>query len=133
MMIVTLLTAFAMSILAPTEDLDTLTLVMSSSDRAVVRFGASEATPGLIVVQTGDQIGRTGAVVREIAPGRLVLEEVRRGQDGRPHRAQLVFRVGHAGGERYMRDPGMDAPIGVRPEVLGPAGKARAAKQPARQ
>lgn len=117
MIILSLLAVFALSILAPSEDLDTLTLVMSGTDRAVVRFGASGAGSGLIVLESGDRIGRTAAVVREIGPGRLVLDEITRGKDGRPHRAQIAFRVGHTGGQRYMRDPGIDAPIGVRPEV----------------
>jgi hypothetical protein len=117
MMILAVVATIALSVLSPSADLDTLTLVMSGADRAVVLFGPSGAGSGLVVVQQGDRIGRTAAVVREVAPGRLVLDEITHGKDGRPQRVQIVFRDGHTGGERYMRDPGMDAPIGVRPEV----------------
>jgi hypothetical protein len=116
--------------LAPAADLDTLVLVMSTSDRAVVRLGGTSATAAtLITLERGDRVGRTGATVRDIAPGRLVLDEVTRDQDGRPKRAQIVLREGGpGGGRRYMRDPGLDAPIGVRPDVLGPDGKPAVAR-----
>lgn len=116
--------------LSPSGDLDTLTLVMSTTGRAVVRFGAGADGSGLIVLERGDRIGRTAATVREIAPGRLVLDELTRDKDGRPHRAQIVLREGQPGGRRYMRDPGLDAPTGVRPEVLGPDGKPVVVKKP---
>jgi hypothetical protein len=118
------------AVIAPEGNLDTLTLVRSSYAKAVVRFGASDAGGGLIVVEPGDRIGRTAATVRAVAPDRLVLDDVTRDADGRPRRAQIVFQEGHAGGRRYMRDPGMDAPAGVRPEVLGPDGKPVTVKKP---
>jgi hypothetical protein len=120
-------------VVSPSGDLDTLTLVMSSAGRAVVRFGPSEAGSRLIVLEPGDRIGRSAATVKEIAPDRLVLDELTRDKNGRPLRAQIVFRDGHTGGQRYMRDPGVDAPVAVRPEVLGPDGKAKIVKKPGRR
>jgi hypothetical protein len=116
--------------IAPAGDLDTLTLVLSTADRAVVRFGGTGPGSGLIVLQSGDRIGRTAASVREIAPGRLVLDELTRDKDGRPRRAQIVFREGEPGGRRYMREPGLDAPTGVRPDVLKLDGKSKVVKKP---
>jgi len=136
MMIPALLAGFVLlisEVISPTDDLDTLTLVMSSADRAVVRFGPSSGGSGLIVLQPGDRIGRTAATVREVTPGRLVLDEMTRDKNGRPHRAQIVLRDGHTGGQRYMRDPGSDAPIAVRPEVLGPNAKPKTVKEPGRR
>jgi hypothetical protein len=108
---------------APKADLDRLTLVGSRDGEAVVRFTGAGAPPDLVVLTVGDRVGRTAATVREIAADRLVLDEVTRGEDGRPRRTQIVYREGHAGGRRYMRDPGEDAPPAVRPEVIGPDGK----------
>jgi hypothetical protein len=116
--------------IAPAADLDALTLVMSGTGHAVVRFGSSEAGAGLLIVKPGDRIGRTAATVREIDPGRLVLDELTRDKEGRPHRAQIVLREGEPGGRRYMRDPGLDAPTGVRPDVLGRGGKPTGVKKP---
>lgn len=117
-------------VLAPAGDLDTMTLVRSSEGKAVVRFGPGGGGAGLIVLEPGDRVGRTGAIVREVAPDRLVVEEVTRARDGRPRRAQIVFREGHPGGRRYMRDPGIDAPTAVRPDVVGPDGKPITIKKP---
>jgi hypothetical protein len=119
--------AEASGVIAPDGDLDRLTLIRSREGKAVVRFGAG---PELIVLEAGNRVGRTAATVQEIAAGRLVLDELTRDADGRPRRAQIVYREGQAGGRRYMRDPGENAPTGVRPEVLGPDGKPLAPAKP---
>jgi hypothetical protein len=114
-------------VMAPDGDLDRMTLVRSSGGKAVVQFGAG---PELVVLEVGDRVGRTAATVREIVEGRLVLDELTRAADERPRRAQIVYREGHTGGRRFMRDPGIDAPVGVKPEVLDPDGKPVTIRKP---
>lgn len=118
------------STIAPTVDLDTLTLVMSTAGQAVVRVGPSAGGAALLVVKPGDRIGRSAATVREIEPGRMVLDELTRDSHGRPRRAQIVFREGESGPRRYMRDAGTDAAPGVRPKVVGRDRKPAVARKP---
>ena len=122
--------AAAREAIAPAADLDTLTLVMSTAGQAVVRFGPSAAGAGLLVLKPGDRVGRTAATVREIEPGRMVLDELTRDSSGRPRRAQIVVREGEPGGRRYTRDSGLDAATAVRPKIAGRDGKPVVAKKP---
>jgi len=101
-------------VIAGTENLSGLTLVKSTDDQAVVRFGQS----ALQVLAVGDRVGKTQATVTAIAPGRLVLEEVTTGADGKPLRAQIVVRDGQTGGKRFLRHPDLNAPLAQRPEVM---------------
>jgi hypothetical protein len=115
------------AVIAPDEDVKLLTLVRSSDAKAVVRFG-----DGILhLLALGDRIGRTKATVTGITPGRLVLDEVTEGADGKPLRAQIVVRDGETGGKRYLGHPDIDAPLGTRPQIVDPAAAgAKPAKKP---
>lgn len=104
--------------LSPESDLSELTLVRSGGDKAVVKFGAGP----LIMISVGDRIGRNGAEVKEIAAGRVVLEEVFTGKDGRPNRAQIILKEGERGGTRYLLRPDETPPPGTRPVIIFPQG-----------
>jgi hypothetical protein len=104
-------------VIAGTESLSALTLVKSTDDKAVVRFGQLP----LQVLAVGDRVGTTEATVTTIATGRLVLEEVTTGADGKPRRAEIVIRDGQTGGKRFLRHPDLNAPVAQRPEVVEPA------------
>jgi hypothetical protein len=89
-----------------------ITLVRASDTTAVIRSGAGV----LDTVKVADLIGATKAVVREIATGRLVLEEVFTGKDGKPNRASIVIKEGERGGTRYLQRG--DEPLtGTRPLI----------------
>src|SRR5437870_4232081 len=88
------------------EDVARLTLVKSTDGKAVIRFRQSP----LQIVAVGDRVGKTRATVVTIAPGRLVLEEVTTGSDGKPLRAEIVIRDGETGGKRFLRHPDLNAP-----------------------
>jgi hypothetical protein len=113
--------------IAAKESLSAMTLVKSSDGKAVVRFGQAP----LEVLSPGDRVGKTAATVVTIAPGRLVLEEVTAGADGKPLRSEVVFRDGQTGGKRFLSHPDLNAPVGRRPEVVEPpAPAANATKTP---
>ena len=97
-------------------EIATLTLVKSSVEAAVVRFGSGP----LEKVSAGDRLGKTRAEVKEIVTGRMVLEETFTGKDGQPNRAQIVLKDGETGGTRYLRR--LDEPplVGVKPIVVEP-------------
>jgi hypothetical protein len=99
------------------DDLATLTLVRSSVDRAVVRFG----TKPLEVVAVGDRLGRTRAEVKDIDAERLVLEEAFREADGQANRAVIILKKGERGGKRYVSRPDTQPPPAVRPVVVDPS------------
>jgi hypothetical protein len=111
---------------APKEDLKNLTLVKSDAGKAVVRFG----TGALQLLAVGDRVGRTSAVVRSVEPGRLVLDEIAAGADGRPQASQIVWRDGETGGTRFRRQSDQRAPAGVRPRAIEPVAPSDAAKKP---
>jgi hypothetical protein len=112
----------ARPVLGANEDLKTLVLVKSDAGKAVVRFG----TGALQLVSVGDRLGRTAAVVRSVEPGRLVVDEVAPGPDGRPQQTQIIWKDGERGGTRYRRQADQPAPIGVRPRAVEPAKPATA-------
>lgn len=114
-------------VIAADADVKLLTLVRSSEGKAVVRFG-----DGILhLLAAGDRVGRTKATVTSIGPGRLMLDEVTEGADGKPLRAQIVVRDGETGGKRYLGHPDIDAPIGTRPQIVDPAaGGATRSKKP---
>jgi hypothetical protein len=112
-------------VVAAAHELSTLTLVKSADGKAVVRFGRSE----LQVLSVGDRVGKTEAAVTTIAPGRLVLEEVTTSPDGKPLRAQILVRDGETGGKKFLRHPDMNAPVGLRPEIVDPADAATNSKK----
>jgi hypothetical protein len=113
--------------IAAAESLSTMTLLRSGDGKAVVRFGA---TAPLEMLSAGDRVGRTAARVVSIAAGRLVLEDVTAGADGKPLRSEIVFRDGQTGGKRFLNHPDLNAPVGLRPEVVEPAPPAVNAPQP---
>lgn len=104
-------------VIAADADVKLLTLVRSSEGKAVVRFG----TGNLHLLAAGDRVGRTKATVTGITPGRLILDEVTEGADGKPLRTQIVVRDGETGGKRYLGHPDIDAPMGTRPQIVDPA------------
>jgi hypothetical protein len=113
-------------VVAPKEELKNLTLVKSDAGKAVVRFG----TGALQLLSVGDRVGRTAAVVRSVEPGRLVLDEIATGADGRPQASQIVWRDGETGGTRFRRQSDQRAPAGVRPRAVDPVAPSDAAKKP---
>lgn len=113
-------------VIAADADVKLLTLVRSSEGKAVVRFGTGD----LHLLAAGDRIGRTKATVTGITPGRLVLDEVTMGADGKPLRAQIVVRDGETGGKRYLGHPDIDAPTGTRPQIVDPDAGATRLKKP---
>jgi hypothetical protein len=102
--------------IAADQEISVMTLVKSSLNQAVVRFGSEP----LEKVSVGDRLGKTRAEVKEIVAGRLVLEETFTGKDGQPNRAQIVLKDGETGGTRYLRR--LDEPplVGVKPIVVDP-------------
>src|SRR3989304_2496908 len=60
------------------QDLSDMSLVKSSEGKAVVRFGSGP----LEVTAVGDRLGRNKAEVKEIIPGRVVIEEFFTGKNG---------------------------------------------------
>jgi hypothetical protein len=100
--------------IAADKDVARMTLVKSGDDSAVIRFGQSE----LQTLGVGDRVGKSSAVVVEAVPGRVVLDEVTTGPDGKPRRAQIVIRDGETGGKKFLRHPDIDAPIALRPQIV---------------
>ncbi len=108
-------------IVADTDSLASMTLVKSADGKAVVRFGESP----LHLLSVGDRVGKTAATVVTAAPGRLVLEEVTAAPDGKPLRTEIVLRDGQTGGKRFTRHPDLNAPVGLRPEIVEPEAPVR--------
>ena len=100
--------------LAADKDVARMTLVKSGDGSAVIRFGQSE----LLTLGVGGRVGKSSAIVVEAVPGRLVLDEVTTGPDGKPRRAQIVIRDGETGGRKFLRHPDIDAPIALRPQIV---------------
>ena len=93
------------------------TLIRTSNGIAVIRVtkGPMER------VRVGDLIGLSRAVVREIAPGRLVLEETFTAKDGGPNLALIVIKEGERGGTRYLQRADEPHFTGTRPVQVTPA------------
>jgi hypothetical protein len=91
-----------------------MTLVKSADGSAVIRFGQS----ALETLNVGDRVGKSRATVIEAVPGRLLLEEVTTGPDGKPRRAQILIHDGETGGKKFLRHPDIDAPIALRPQIV---------------
>jgi hypothetical protein len=106
------------AVVAEDVELASVTLVKSGDGTAVVRAGGA-----LHVVTVGARLGRSKATVTEIAPGRLVVEEVARTSEGRPVRAYVMWRDGDTGGRRFTRQNETKAPVGLRPDVVAPAAR----------
>lgn len=102
------------------------TLVKATADVAVIR-GAAGA---LEKIKTGDFVGTTKAVVKEIAPGRLVLEESFIDKDGKPNRALIIIKEGERGGTRYLQRADEPAITGTKPLSVMPAVPDRAKPTP---
>lgn len=98
------------------RELSDLILMKSGEGKAVVRFGAEM----MEVIAVGDKVGRHQAEVKEIGGGRLVLEEVFTGKDGRPNRAEVILKEGEKGGKRYLLRPEEEPPPSTRPLMIGP-------------
>jgi hypothetical protein len=92
-------------------ELNDLRLVKSTEGKAIVRIAAGP----LEMLAVGDRIGRHGAQVKEIAPGRLVLKEVRADADGEMTTALIVLRDGEQGGKRFLDRLDEQPPAAVRP------------------
>ena len=101
------------------RELSDLILVKSGEGKAVVRFGAGR----LEVIGIGDKVGRHQAEVKEIGAGRLVLEELFTGKDGRPNRAEVILKEGKQGGERYLARPEEAPPPSTRSLMIVPKGQ----------
>ena len=99
------------------EPMSATMLVKASDGIAVIRVtkGPMER------VRVGDLIGLSRAVVREIAPGRLVLEETFTAKDGGPNLALIVIKEGERGGTRYLQRADEPRFTGTRPVQVTPA------------
>ncbi|MFZ5863147.1 MAG: hypothetical protein ACOYXR_09950 [Nitrospirota bacterium] len=103
------------------QPVTSLTLIASDDVRAVVRFGHGPQ----LTIAVGDRVGQTRAEVREIAPGRVVLDDAATETSGRINRAVVVLSEGTPGGTRYTSDPGTVPPKAVKPVVTAPPGTDR--------
>lgn len=101
--------------IGPDQELSDLSLVRSSEGRAVVRFSAGP----LEKVTVGDRLGKNHAVVKEITPGRVMIEESFTGKNG-PNRAEIIIRDGEKGGTRLFQHSEEEAPVLMRPMVISP-------------
>lgn len=102
------------------------TLVRATADMAVVRSAAG----ALEKISAGDLVGTTKAVVKEITPGRLVLEESFIDKDGKPNRALIIIKEGERGGTRYLQRAGEPAITGTKPLIAMPAAPDQAKPTP---
>ena len=102
--------------LGVTENLPDLTLLKVSNGNAIVRFGAKE----LLIVRVGDRLGRNQAEIRDVAPGRIVIEETFTGADGRPNRALVTLKEGEKGGTRVLLRNEEEPPAATRQRVVTP-------------
>ena len=82
-----------------------ITLIKAVEGAAVVRVNGA-----LTKLRAGDRLESPKALVREVARGRLVLEETFTGADGKPNRALVVIREGETGGTRYLQRPDTPKP-----------------------
>jgi hypothetical protein len=96
-------------------DLVELTLLRSSEEKAAVRIGGA-----IHLLSVGDRVGRTEAIVTEIAPGRLVLQEVAKDPGGKPVHAQIILRDGETGGRKFLAHLSTKPPVGMRPGIVAP-------------
>lgn len=94
----TIMPSFAKD-LGTKKDIDNVVLIKSGDGKAVIKF---EDGP-LETIEVGDTIGRNKAVVKEIIPERVVLDESFEGKDGKPNRADIVLTEGEKGGMRIQR------------------------------
>jgi hypothetical protein len=83
---------------------NTILLSKATDMTAVIRAGAG----ALEKIAVGDFVGKTRALVKEISPGRLVLEENFTETDGKPNRALIVIKEGERGGTRFLQRPPPD-------------------------
>ena len=106
---------------------EALQIIEWNADTVLEEIGVNfPETPGALALWR-----EAGATVTGIIPGRLVLDEVTEGADGKPLRAQIVVRDGETGGKRYLGHPDIDAPLGTRPQIIVPAaGGANPSKKP---
>ena len=72
----------------------------------------------MLLIQVGDRIGRTRALVTEITRGRVVLEERFMDANGMPNVAEIIIKDGEKGGTRYLRHPEEKRPIAVQPGTI---------------
>lgn len=91
----------------------------SGEGKAVVRFGAGP----MEVVSVGDKVGRHQAEIKEIAAGRVILDEVFTGKDGRPNRAEVILKDGETGGTRFLARPEEEPAPATRPLMIVPKGQ----------
>lgn len=101
--------------IGPDQELSDMSLVRSSEGSAVVKFGAGP----LEMIAVGDRLGKNRAEVREITPGRVVIEEFFTGKNG-PNRAEVFFRDGEKGGTRLFQHSEEETPVLMRPMVISP-------------
>jgi hypothetical protein len=102
--------------IAPGDDLFEVTLLKVASGNAIVRSGNKD----LLVVRVGDRLGRNQAEIREIAAGRIVLDEAFVDADGRPHRARVTIKEGEKGGTRILLRNEEEPPATGRQRVVVP-------------
>jgi hypothetical protein len=95
---------------APAQDWGQLLLVKCTEQQGVVRIG-----PRLELVRVGDRLGTTQAVVKELAVGRMVLEETFLGEDGGWNRALIVLTEGARGGTRFLQRSEEPRLVGITP------------------
>jgi hypothetical protein len=98
---------------APDIAISEITLVKASDTTAVIRSKAGAVD----TVKIADVVGDS----KEITPGRLVLEEVFAGNDGKPNRALIVIKEGERGGTRYLQRADEPPLTGTKPLVVVPA------------
>lgn len=103
--------------IAAGDNLVEATLLKVASGNAIVRFGNKE----LLVVRVGDRLGRNQAEIREIAAGRIVLDEAFVDADGRPHRARVTIKEGENGGTRILLRNEEEPPATGRQRVVVPS------------
>lgn len=94
-----------------------ITLVKASDTTAVIRSRAG----ALETVKVADLVGATRAVVKEITPGRLVLDDAFTGTDGKSNRAVIVIKEGERGGTRYLQRPDEPPISATKPLMVMPA------------
>jgi hypothetical protein len=99
---------------ASTVALGDILVIKADDDVAVVRA----ASAPLDKVRVGDRLGNSGAVVKEISAGRVVLDESFTGKDGKPNRALIVIKEGERGGTRYLQRADEPGVVGTKPLIL---------------
>ena len=102
---------------ASTTPVSEITFIKSSDTSAIIR----SRDKVLDKLKVGDHVGTAKALVKEISPGRLVLEETFTGKDGEPNRAVVVIKAGERGGTRYLQRADEPHFTGTRPVQVTPA------------